>query len=71
VVVLVFEMCLQQHIDTCRESFVVSFAVSVEDMIIDLEGRLVAIKGYFFDMSGEGRVVLGVNLQESYFLWFG
>ena len=67
---LILKLSLEEHVDACVEGFAVSFAVSVVDVVVDLESGLMAVEWYFFDVGVEGGVVLGVELEESYFLWF-
>lgn len=67
---LVLKMSLQKHVDTCCQCLIVSFAISVVDVVVNLQSGFVAVEGYLFDVSGKGCLVLGIELKESYFMWF-
>ena len=66
---LILKMGLQEHVDACGECFVVRFAVAVVYVVVDVEGGLVAVEGYLFDVRLQW-VLLGVELQQSYFVGF-
>ena len=67
---LILKQFIHKILDDRSESLIIVFAISVNIDTFMLEGGLIAIERYFFDILGEvGEVVIAIDLKELYNLF--